>query len=54
MPCRGEHFFIKRSKDVARRDMSSVDLYKKMRGARDSGFLDFFFLFGQAKRKEAN
>jgi hypothetical protein len=32
--------------------MSSVDLYKKMRGGKDSDFLDFFFLFGQAKRKE--
>jgi hypothetical protein len=34
--------------------MSSVDFYKKMRGAKDSGFLDFFFLFGQAKRKKTN
>jgi hypothetical protein len=32
--------------------MSSVDLYKKMRGGKDSDFLDFLFLFGQAKRKE--
>jgi hypothetical protein len=29
--------------------MSSVDLYKKMRGGKDSDFLDFLSLFYQEK-----
>jgi hypothetical protein len=31
--------------------MSSVDLYKKMRGGEDSDFLDFLLLFHQGKSK---